>query len=84
MFETIRTCKICHHTVLDGDVSKHKQEHVLKGDVWSAPCKLNGKRSKGVCLLKEHYENCQKPDVLGRVIKNNWMCWRDGVLLETS
>uniref|UniRef100_A0A6M3XGH0 Uncharacterized protein n=1 Tax=viral metagenome TaxID=1070528 RepID=A0A6M3XGH0_9ZZZZ len=44
--------------------------------VWSAPCKLNGQPSEGVCLLREHYDACQVTSML----KNNWMCWRDGIL----
>ena len=94
MFETKRTCKICGQEVPQEQISEHRKQHIEKGDVWSAPCKLSGQPSvqmvrslftqrdrkvrnaRGVCLLREHYDACQVKDML----KNNWMCWRDGIL----
>lgn len=76
MFDIKRTCKICGQEVPSEQTSEHRKQHIEKGDVWSAPCKLNGQPSTGVCLLREHYDACQVKDML----KNNWMCWRDGIL----
>jgi len=76
MWEVKRICKICGQEVPSEQISEHRKQHIKKGDVWSAPCKLNGQPSKGVCLLREHYDACQVTDML----KNNWMCWRDGIL----
>lgn len=42
-------------------------------------CLLNGKPCSGFCTVKEQYESCQV-SFLGKVIMNNWMCWRDGIL----
>lgn len=43
------------------------------------PCLLNGKPGVGYCTEEKLYKFCQDPD---HSLKNNWMCWRDGILKE--
>jgi len=78
MFKTAHICRVCAQRVDATKLHKHKEEHIRRGDVWTAPCKLNGHPARGVCTLRNHYDACQVTDRL----KNNWMCWRDGVLFE--
>lgn len=46
------------------------------------PCKLNSQPSIGYCTLKEYYDDCLVSEY-GKRMKNNWMCWRDGILKES-
>ena len=74
--ETIWRCK--EHNVeftKREDVSQHEWEFHTP---FKEPCLLNGRPCSGLCTLKEHYEACKPPTKM----RNNWMCWRDGILHE--
>lgn len=69
------------HNVQFTDPEKAKEHDWEFHTPFKESCLLNGKPSTGLCINKDHYERCQKPNVLGKVIKSNWMCWRDGILV---
>jgi len=76
LFERRYFCKICNKTIAPDELVEHRNRHIKDSDVFSAPCKLNGHPSVGVCVIKEHYDNCK--------LANNRMCWRDGVLINIT
>lgn len=44
-------CKVCGGEIPHNELRKHRLDHILKGDVWSAPCKLAEDTLR--CLNKE-------------------------------
>lgn len=76
-FKMVYRCDVCQAILENEDRKSHLKMHIANKDVFSAPCKLNGKPSTGVCILKEHYDSCRSPPM-----RNNWMCWRDEILIE--
>lgn len=79
IFKTVLRCKLCRKEFDDGVGSKdHFRYHILKGDTFSAPCKLDGDPFHGVCTNERIYKDClADPDM-----KSNEMCWRNGILIE--
>jgi len=49
------------------DVDEHRDEK----EKWEKPCRFGG-----TCTDEKLYANCVDDDRM----KNNWMCWRDGIL----
>ena len=78
-YRAIYICSVCGEEVNHTDLDKHKIEHIRNNDVWNAQCKLSEDRHD-VCLFKEHYDACQTT----APIVNNWMCWRDGIMLNIN
>lgn len=79
IFETTVRCKLCGKEFKDGKGAKdHFKDHLRKGDTFSAPCKLNGYPYHGVCTDEQIHNDCLSDPRM----KNNWMCWRDGILIE--
>ena len=78
--EVVWRCK--EHNVEFTDRKSMEQHEWEFHTPFKKACLLNGKPCVGICTLKEHYESCQKPNVVGKVLMNNWMCWRDGILKE--
>jgi hypothetical protein len=77
IFESKIFCNICKTEIPSYERLAHVAEHIRKKQIWSEPCKLNGHPDNGVCLFKEHYNDCQNKK---HPLMNNWMCWRDGIL----
>lgn len=72
-------CEVCNQVFeKETDAEQCLKNHIKNNEIFSAPCKLNGQPSTGVCVRQNHYESCQTK----YPYKNNWMCWRDGILIE--
>lgn len=74
LFEQRYFCKLCNKSIAPEELTEHRNQHIKDSDVFSAPCKLNEHPKTGLCIIKEQYDSCQSI--------NNWMCWRDGILIS--
>lgn len=75
MFETILRCKLCGKEFKDGGGAKdHFKDHIRRGDTFSASCRFG----EGVCTNEQLCNDC----ISDPRMKNNWMCWRDGILVS--
>ncbi|MBW2560774.1 MAG: hypothetical protein JRE40_07965 [Deltaproteobacteria bacterium] len=66
-------CKVCGEEVESGQ-KDHLREHIRRGELWHAPCRINGQPCFGHCTDENQYKRCP--------MRDNLRCWWDGVLIE--